>query len=320
MPTLNIKAEMADFEAMYKNNPSRDKMHALIIGDKGAGKTRLIETCPGPVFVFSFDPDGCKSVQAQVEEGKVVVDTRYEADEPQPAPGVPAAYSLFMREFNRLRRPAPGLPQGFLGLFGTVVLDSLTTLSNSLEWAILRNEGRVIPPVEQGMQSSFAEKGGVAMRMPDWRTFRNEILKMARCFNTLPCHTIMMGHILREQNENTLAMDRTLMIPGKSKTELPMNTSEVYHLMVQKQKDQPKDLPVSIPKCSDGMYRALLTINDGEFKGGTRMGGHGKLNVYEPPHIKNILKKAGYPYEDKPSLQEQQAEMASTAPEQGKGE
>jgi hypothetical protein len=283
---LDIKATMADFKKMYEENPSRSMMHSMIIGDKGAGKTDLARTMPGPVFIFSFDPDGCKTLQPLVADGSVVVDTRYEDDDP----ANPTSYKLFKNEFNRLRLG------GFFEGFASVVLDSLTTLSNSLEWAILKNEGRMIPAVELGRKSNFKEEGGVAMRRPDWRLFRNEMLMVTRTFNSLPCHTFMMGHIMRDKNEVTSQMERTLMVPGKARVEMPMNTSEVYHLMVR-----PGHLATpspSIKRCSDGVYRWLQTINDGEYKGGTRMGGHGVLDPIEPPDIRHILQKAKYPCED----------------------
>ncbi len=295
---LDIRAEIADLNAMYRDNPSREKLHGIIIGDKGVGKTALVcETAPKPVLIFSFDPDGCKSVRDLVKKGDVVVDDRYESDQPHLPVGVPSAYALFSSEFNRMKSI------GMFDKFATVVLDSLTTFANSLEWAILKAEGReLLDPATQRTPSSFAEKGGQGMRLPDWRGFRNCMMHTSRCFNLLPCHTFMLAHIERVRTEHNLIMEKTIMLPGKSKVELTMMTSEVYHLLTQEKQDHPIKLPPHIERSDDDVYRWLLTKNNGDFRGGTRVGGHGKFRMQEPPSIYKLLERAGMSADDKPPL------------------
>ena len=292
---LDIKATLDDLANMYEKDPSRDMLHGIIIGDKGVGKTDLvIRTAPKPVFVFSFDPDGCKTVRDLEESGDVVVDRRYELDTPG---GKDKAYALFASEFNRMKSI------GFFDMFATVILDSLTTFANSVEWCILKVEGRqLLDPATQRTPSSFADRGGQGMRMPDWRNFRNVMLHTGRTFNSLPCHTFMLAHIERVKNENNLLMEKTIMLPGKSKVELTMMTSEVYHLLTQEKQDHPIKLPPHITKSTDGVYRWLLTKNNGDFRGGTRVGGHGKFRMQEPPSIYELLKRAGMSNDDKPPL------------------
>jgi len=296
---LDIRAEIADLNAMYRDNPSREKLHGIVIGDKGCGKTDLVvRTAPKPVLVFSFDPDGCKTVQDLVDKGDVVVDSRYEDDTPNPVDGKEMAYARFSSEFNRMKSI------GLFDSFATVVLDSLTTFANSLEWAILKVEGRQLQdPATQRTPSSFADKGGQGMRMPDWRGFRNCMLHTGRCFNTLPCHTFMLAHIERVKNSNNMLMEKTIMLPGKSKVELTMMTSEVYHLLTQEAQDRPIKLPPHIEKSTDGVYRWLLTKNNGDFRGGTRVGGHGKFRMQEPPSIYKLLERADMSADDKPPLE-----------------
>jgi hypothetical protein len=308
MPTLNIENQLEDFDTMYRDDPSVGKLHALLIGDKGAGKTECaIATAPKPVFVFSFDADGTKTVRDLVESRDVVVDRRYEKDEPDPKamPKPEAAFNLFVNEYNRL------LVGGFFNQFATVVLDSLSTVATSLEWAILRNEGRIIPSPAQKKKTHRGEDG-VGMRIQDWTTYRNAMADLTRNFNTLPCHTIMTTHVQRDTNELTGKMERSIFVPGKAKVEIPMNTSEVWHLQVTPETMGTKLKAEGHQLCSDGVYRHLLTINDGDFKGGTRMGGHGKLSPREKPDIRAILKKVGYSWEDLPPLSVKTASEATT--------
>ena len=306
---LEINATMADFAKMYKEDKSREMLHGIVIGDKGVGKTDLvIRTAPKPVFVFSFDPDGCKTVRDLEESGDVVVDRRYENDRPNLPHGEVPAYGLFATEFNRMKSI------GFFDQFATVVLDSLTTFSNSLQWAILKVEGReAFDPATQRTPSSMADKGGQGMRRQEWQAFRNCMQHTGRCFNTLPCHTFMLAHLERYQNENTLIMEKSILLPGKSKIELTGQTSEVYHLLAQEKKDRPTALPEHIKISDDGIYRWLLTKNNGDYRGGTRVGGHGKFRMQEPASIYELLKRAGMSTDDKPTL----TQTVGTKPTEG---
>jgi hypothetical protein len=112
----------------------------------------------------------------------------------------------------------------------------------------------------------------------------------------------MLAHIERVKNENNLLMEKTIMLPGKSQVELTQMTSEVYHLLTQEKQDHPVKLPPHITKSTDHVYRWLLTKNNGDYRGGTRVGGHGRFRLHEPADIKHLLQRAGMSTDDKPPL------------------
>ena len=115
------RKELKALQQKERENPRRKKLHCLLLGDKGAGKTTFLATAPRPILIHSFDPGGTESIQDFIDAGGVFVDTQFERDNLQH----PTAYLAWEREFNRL---------GHSGLFeniGTYAIDSLTTFSTA---------------------------------------------------------------------------------------------------------------------------------------------------------------------------------------------
>ena len=270
---LDIKATAQELRNLYSTNTSQEMGHFLVIGEKGAGKTSLALTCPKPILIHSFDPGGTAlyNVPEMVKRGELLVDNRYEVDDYRH----PSAYLEWEKEFNRLRRG------DFFKSVGTYVLDSLTTFGNSMIWRIMQKENR-IPP---GMDAAMDEKAK-GMRIQDYMQLLNHTVRTTRIISSLPCHTLILGHIGRDLNEADQRVIRLLLYPGQSKDQVPINLPEFYVLLKE-----------GGPK---GATRYLLTEDDGEYRATTRMGGGGVFAKKEEPNIRALLKKAKRPYEDRP--------------------
>ena len=78
---LKAKRTFADISKMYSEDKAQEKLNALVLGTYGSGKTTLAATCPSPVLIHSFDPGGTKGLKAEIEAGKIFVDTRFEHDD-----------------------------------------------------------------------------------------------------------------------------------------------------------------------------------------------------------------------------------------------
>lgn len=273
MPQLDIKVEAERLRSLYKENPAKRKLHALILGEKGAGKTYLALTCPKPVLIHSFDPGGTEVLSEAIDAGDIIADTRFEVD----SPASPRAFLAWQAEFNHLGQG------GVFNDIGTYIIDSTTTLSDCLLWQILAKEGRILPNMKTKLDPSA--KG---MRWVDWGTYLNVFIMLSRSLGALPCHTILLGHLGRDKDEVTQRYIRGLMLPGQSSEKVPINLHELYVLQVK--------------PAGEELARTLLTQNDGEYRATTRMGRAGKFGKEEPPDIRALLKKAGYPYEDKPKI------------------
>ena len=102
-----------------------------------------------------------------------------------------------------------------------------------------------------------------------------------------PCHVFVTGHIGLMKDEVSGKMETGLLMYGKLSEKVPLVFDEKYVTRVK--------------SSSSGVSYELLTRNDGYYKAETRMGG-GKFDPAETPNVKALLRKAGRPTDDKPSL------------------
>lgn len=265
--TLNIPNPGKDLFQMYKDDPSQSKAHVLIPGDKGAGKTSILETAPKPILIFSFDPGGTIVLKKEKECGDVIV-VNCENDSNTD----PKAYMKFQSEFNRLGRA------GFYKKLATVVIDPVTSLNDCAIWQIQKKEDKI----QAGMGEASDPKKSMSFR--DWGSLLNMHLMWARRFCALPCHTFWMGHIQRDFDvlRNTHLIK--LLLTGQAKDKVMTLIPDVWFLQVD-----PKGTRYLLTDYEDG-YPASSKIGKGIF------------DRREKPDIKMLLKKAGLDYEDYPGF------------------
>ncbi|RQW92786.1 MAG: hypothetical protein EHM79_00215 [Geobacter sp.] len=124
----------------------------------------------------------------------------------------------------------------------------------------------------------------------DWQKWSDTLREIVDSLMGLPCHVVLTSHIEIIRNDVTGVASAYMYTPGRVKFWIPGLFSEVYVLRIQGGGDNAK-------------YE-LLTRNDGYYKARTRMGADGLFKAVEVPDFKELLKKAGYPYEDKPLMKE----------------
>lgn len=264
---MDHKKTIEDLYQLYESqNSGRKVAHFLIVGKKGVGKTSLVKTCPAPVLVHSFDPGGTDVLINDIEKKRVIPDTRYENDTPQN----PTAYKTWKKEMSKL------VKSGIFNEIGTYVLDSTTTLFQSLLWQILQKENRKLPDIT--VKLNRAEQG---LQVQDWGTILQEMISLTREICKLPCHTLMLGHIGKVQDEVTGQLVNQIVLSGQSKDQVPINVGEVYTL-IQDRKGE----------------RTLLTQNKGTYTAATRIGSEGRFEPEEKPDIRYLLQKANFSFND----------------------
>lgn len=266
--SLDIKKEVADIKAMYDASSTSLYFRCIIFGDIGSGKTYLQRTCPRPVHVDSFDPGGQKTNRKMIEEGWLVADTTYENEDPKN----PSAIMNWDTAYNRRKK------EGYFEYFGTYVLDGLTMFGQAALNYTLKKKGRVdgIPKVEA--------RGGDN----DYVIQKALMGPMLRDIFNLPCHVIITAHPDLSTDEDSGG--KKIIGPavvGQLKTQLPLMCDEIYNSQTAPTKE------------GDLKYR-LLTKQDGIFRCRSRLAANGMIEMYEDQDIRKILKKAGYPAEDKP--------------------
>lgn len=262
--TLDVKMEIDKVREMYKASSVRKSYNALIYGDIGTGKTQIVKTGRRPIFHYSFDPGGSRTIRDEIEEGWIISDTRWEYDDPLN----PTVWRDWKAEYTRLR------DAGFFANFGTLAVDSLTMLAQACMNYVLARAGR---------------PGGIPMTGKDTKNdyvVSQSILEpMVKQLLGLPCDLILTAHPDIDKDEDTGRVLRvTPSVTGKLKLRLPLMFDEVYYARVKEGKEGP-------------IYN-LMTRTDGIYNARTRLGRNGVFEFYEKPNLKALLKKAGYPTDD----------------------
>ncbi len=260
--TLNVETEWAKVLANYEKNRSK-KADFIVIGHSGTGKTHLLRTCPQPIYVDSFDKGGTRGVLSKmIDERKIVVDDRWEVDDGMN----PTAFKGWDDNFTRLMR------SNFFDSIGTYALDSMTSLSDSIIRHLLKKHGR--PNQKPDYYTDY----------PEHHILLRDAIRMIW---SLPCYTVLSGHIDMMKDDVAGRIISSLMLPGKAAVKVPIHADEVYILEVEEK--------------PEGLIHTLLTRNTGKLRARTRIGS-GKFDIREPANIRALIKKAGFNADDKPLI------------------
>lgn len=261
---LDIKTEVERLRSQYAADPRSETYNSIIYGDMGTGKTHTLLTAPLPLFVHSFDPGGTNTIEDQslIDKGLLIIDKTFEREDPRK----PFAFDAWEKEFDKLER------EGFFKHIGTYAIDSATTWAEAIMNAVLKRAGRT---------GGFPQQNDYGPQM-------NTIKIAMQRFTALPCHCILTAHVDTDKDEASGRMFAYPALTGKLKRRIPILFDEVYAAQAK--------------STSKGTEFSLLTQPDGMYNCRTRLGKDGKFAKFEEPNIKNLLKKAGKPFADKPGL------------------
>lgn len=261
---LDIKAEAERLRTMYLEDPRQQSFNALLLGEMGAGKTFILRTARRPIHIDLFDPGGAKCLQDLIRTGDVVIGDYTNED-----PKKPNQFSNWKRDFEERER------SGYFAQFGTYCIDSATTFSETIMNSVLKAAG-IAGKAPRFTHDYIPVK--VELKNWLWRAFQ------------LPCDFILTGHLaiqkdITDDGKETIKF--RFMTTGQGMVTIPLLFDEVYIAVTK--------------ESSKGLSYHLLTKSTGAHLARTRIGGD-KFATLEEPDIKALLKKAGYPCEDKPRL------------------
>jgi hypothetical protein len=267
---LMIKKQAEEIKKMYDSDPRNMTFNGIIFGSLKVGKTSLLRTCPKPVLIHSFDPNGTLVLRDLIEKGEILADTRYEKEDPYN----PKACALWEKNFNDLYR------KNFFKHVGTFAIDSMTSWNSAVMFEVIKRAS---------LKKKNREVGG-APQQQDWMICMSFIENYIRKFLSLPCHCILLGHADQPKNEDGANVgDLGIMTIGKLRERIPALFSEIYYLRMKDYKTETRELLV---KPTYGIQV------------GSRLGFGGKLDKTEPPDIKKIMAKCGLDASNKPLFNE----------------
>jgi len=260
---LEVQRRIEAIRAQYTATRQDKYINALVYGDFGTGKTRLALTCPTPVFIDSYDPGGTKTRELRplIDSGDIIVCNDWEGDSWKK----PYAFDAWEKEMEAR------IKMGFFEFIGTYMLDSLTKMADSIMFQILKKGGKT------------GSRVGQVPELQDYLVQQLTVVDWLGRIAALPCHTIITGHIAREQDSVSGAIETGLLLAGKLVEKVPLIFDEKYITRVQK-----------------GKY-SLQTHTEGIYKAETRIGGN-QFQTFEEQDIRALLRKAGLPYDNKESF------------------
>jgi hypothetical protein len=238
-------------------------LRIILMGQTGSGKTRIARTAIKPVHIDSWDKGGTSTVQDLIDKGDIVADAQYEFETAQD-PRMFSRWLVNMRE---------RLDNGYFDYFGTYMLDSFTY------WV-------------KGVMNNVMKKRNAAGQVPvfntDYPACREEMLLALDLLKRIPCDVIMTGHLEYTENEDKSSSQWHLVTIGRTESLVTGHFDEKWAA---------RRVPVH-----GKMTYVVQTAPVEGYVTSTRIGREGVLNDFEPPDIKAIRKKAGWPVIDKPSL------------------
>lgn len=258
--TLDVSKAFADIRSGYENDPRRDTFNLLLCGEMGTGKTHILKTARKPVLGHFFDPGGEKTLAKEIKEGTVLPETFAPDD-----PFHPWAFTAWEKRMKEIQR------SGIMNHIGTYCLDSSTMWADSI-------------------LNHLTAKRGAAGKTPDGKIDyipqKTEIKNWISVILGFPCDCIVTGHLEPTEDQVSGRTTYRYATTGKGTIIIPAMFDEVFVAIAEDH--------------SKGVNWKIQTAGAGRYAARTRLGAEGKLEQFEKPDIKAILKKVGRPTDDKP--------------------
>jgi hypothetical protein len=258
------QARLKEIRERYSQESSINNFSALIQGLPGSGKTSLAATGRLPVLIDSFDPLNTLVLRDEVKKGDVVVRAFWNESSKNPT-----EYGRWEKMWDK------DTSTGFIGMFGTYVIDSTSTWIDCLTWEYCRRKGRAnnMPEIQ------------------DYPIIYNIIKDHIKISATQGADFILTAHLIAYQDEISGRTYSEIDTYKKLKSRIPLLFTEKY-VTTAKEVPKTKENP-------SGIKHVLLTSAAGRYNASTQLGKNGIFDAEEEPNIKALLKKAGLSTEDK---------------------
>lgn len=189
----------------------------LLFGESGTGKTCGASTFPGPIFYADFD-NKVESVASFIRDDEKLSEITYEKYPPVDQKGT---------SYEKWDKKLDGIKRAFIAgerPFETIVLDSLTTLSDELMKYLMRTNPGIKRTMTKGVQIPALQDYGINRLY-----FKHMLME----FLAMPCNLVVTAHIDITKDETTGQILRHPMMAGKLANELNIFFPEVYRTFVK---------------------------------------------------------------------------------------
>lgn len=261
---------------------------ALLQGKYGTGKTRMLGTLPLPLLIYAFDPK-CAVVlmvlyRELIEKGWIVVLPLWGEEKLKK----PINFKNFVSMFDA------HVESGFFNKFASVAVDSFSTFSIAGANYILhdQNEKRRRKWRGPGFEAN------TNLTQPDYNPLYTHFFYVIHTLQGSTANFVMTGHLEPEKEPYKMQGDTnvyyrttgySLRAYHRLKEDIPRLFSEKYIML---REGEGKDQEFSLLTAPKDLYYAS-----------SQLAANGALDYIEKPNFRHLLKKANYPYRDKPHWQ-----------------
>ena len=190
---------------------SEDYVKLLLLGESGMGKTCLAAGFPTPIKIFDFDMKASSAAKFYSTDKERLANIEVEQYGHLPIKERMAKFLADVKTIEQLQHSGKPLP------FKTLVLDSLTTLVNS----ILEDYKKVS---QLGIKRALADVNA----MQDYQLLQIHLTQLITGLLSLKCNVVIIGHTQLEKDEATGAIKNNILMPGQLAFKLPIYFEEVY--------------------------------------------------------------------------------------------
>jgi hypothetical protein len=274
-PSLGPMPDFAAVSESFRSNMTAHGFNLLLLGLRGEGKTFNLRTAPKPVWIDCFDPGGGNSLRdVEGMEHGIFIDDQWSHD----SIDTPQAFMKWRALMKTRLRVDRETGKNWFDNIGTYVIDSSTTWADSIMWHIMAAHGKPAgDPTLLDKKKAFKDGWGPHKEKIKWA-----IAQLVR----QKCNFVLTGHLQAVKDKDGVIEKYEYKVTGNLSEYIPALFDEIW---VTDPKNTPK-----------GIESFVLTQNVGKKAARSRLALEGLLDKKEPLDIKAILKKAGFPYEDKP--------------------
>lgn len=266
--SLDIQTSLAEIDEMYANAGADTTLGALISGEGGVGKTAMCCTAPKPILFYQFDPKGSIVIERRLKNTEKKIVPLW-ADQSQS----PTEWKKFLDLTDK------HMELGIFDLFATVVVDSLTF---ALE-ACTHYVANMAPKLK--LEKNYTERPRNIPFIGDYRIIYQELMDRIKRFSAFNINLIFTSHIETEADEITGEIKSNILAYRKLKGLIPPMFTEKYVIVTK-------------PRSGQIAERILLTQPRGRYMASSQLG----LDPEEKPDFREIMKKSGLNFKDKPLL------------------
>ncbi len=204
-----------------KSKDERATKQIILLGTSGSGKTSMLNTLPGKVFVFIFDPNSLNSLHRPDIEYELFLPDISDVDLNikllRKGTSGQALGDMTKRKFEPTTYTKweefleEKLEENWFEQFDFICFDSFTTWADMVMDRVQFLNGH----------------SGKQPEQDDWAIQIDTIKRAWRIITTLPCNIICTAHIEMQKDDLSGKVYNRIMFPGRLRTRLPILFSDI---------------------------------------------------------------------------------------------